>query len=730
MSGPLGTQSVEPKVMQVFLAFAQQPGTILSRDDLMATCWNGRIVGDASINRILSLLRATLREVAGEVPWIETIPKVGYRLLTTGEDAEDETQAPATVNEMPESSSRLSGKDRPFPAWTRSLFAAAVLAVAAVTLTAWLARGRDAANTDTLLIAPMTERSDGFFARGFEEEMRRELAHCTGIRIIGNRGMEDPKDNTSSLLELGRRLGAGFVMRGQLVRTGSRIYLDGSVTNAASGEQVWKARVATSQSLVDDLPRRVANEICSALGGGAPPAPAGKRQGIDKSTYSLYLSALGMIRSRDPDRMEDARHVLQTIVARQQTFSEGWSALAKAEFLLASCNAVDDDRKMRLEAAEHARHAITLDAGNAEAHAVLGSLDRTPQLRLQHLRRATELAPDNAEAWLWLANELSQQGRFKQGLDAIIQSHNVDPTWRRSAQASTAADSLGMIDLADRIDQETIQASTDPAQQNMAQAWMALRHGNWTGFVRAADQAAIDGTQGEMFERNRYSLVARAYLGLLPRPKAPPASPAGMTRYILAGQAPTREDLKRSGISPSEFWCYYLGIGITPIIYLNERRGAEMLSLWRNTFATPQEFRDKAHACNGDPLIFVHMAPYLMLASREMQDPLFANLVQTEAVKIVSSTQNQTHVPAGFLVDQARLAAVSGDRKTAIEKLESGIRQGWPQVDMITQAPFIGTLFDDPAFSAIANDPRFRGLALKLATDRERARASLSAPLQ
>ncbi|WP_157096708.1 winged helix-turn-helix domain-containing protein [Tsuneonella dongtanensis] len=73
---------LEPRVMQVLVAFARNPGQVLSRDNLIALCWDGRIVGDDAINRAISLLRQGLAEVVGEAVRLETIKKVGFRLVT------------------------------------------------------------------------------------------------------------------------------------------------------------------------------------------------------------------------------------------------------------------------------------------------------------------------------------------------------------------------------------------------------------------------------------------------------------------------------------------------------------------------------------------------------------------------------------------------------------------------------------------------------------------------
>ena len=74
-------ETLEPRVMQVFVALARAQGGIVTRDELIEWCWGGRIVGEDAINRAISRLRQVAAEIAGGSFTIETITKVGYRIV-------------------------------------------------------------------------------------------------------------------------------------------------------------------------------------------------------------------------------------------------------------------------------------------------------------------------------------------------------------------------------------------------------------------------------------------------------------------------------------------------------------------------------------------------------------------------------------------------------------------------------------------------------------------------
>ena len=55
--GPTAREVIEPRVMQVLVALASAKSEVVSRDDLIACCWDGRAVGEDAINRVISKIR-------------------------------------------------------------------------------------------------------------------------------------------------------------------------------------------------------------------------------------------------------------------------------------------------------------------------------------------------------------------------------------------------------------------------------------------------------------------------------------------------------------------------------------------------------------------------------------------------------------------------------------------------------------------------------------------------
>src|SRR4051812_15113811 len=84
------SEVLQHRVMQVLVALARADGAIVTRDELTMSCWDGRVVGEDAINRIISRLRAAANGIGAGSFRIETVTKVGYRLLRDGQKSEQE----------------------------------------------------------------------------------------------------------------------------------------------------------------------------------------------------------------------------------------------------------------------------------------------------------------------------------------------------------------------------------------------------------------------------------------------------------------------------------------------------------------------------------------------------------------------------------------------------------------------------------------------------------------
>lgn len=79
---------LQPKLMQLLLRLAREPGAVVRREQLLDDVWEGRDVNDEVLSRAIAELRQLLEDDPRTPRYIETLPKLGYRLVAAVEPAD------------------------------------------------------------------------------------------------------------------------------------------------------------------------------------------------------------------------------------------------------------------------------------------------------------------------------------------------------------------------------------------------------------------------------------------------------------------------------------------------------------------------------------------------------------------------------------------------------------------------------------------------------------------
>jgi Tol biopolymer transport system component/DNA-binding winged helix-turn-helix (wHTH) protein len=83
---------IEPKVMKVLLTLSAQQGRVIPKEELISTVWPDTFVSDDVLTRCISILRRITDDDPHTPHFIQTIPKVGYRLVAPVSELPAEAQ--------------------------------------------------------------------------------------------------------------------------------------------------------------------------------------------------------------------------------------------------------------------------------------------------------------------------------------------------------------------------------------------------------------------------------------------------------------------------------------------------------------------------------------------------------------------------------------------------------------------------------------------------------------
>jgi DNA-binding winged helix-turn-helix (wHTH) protein len=71
--------SLTPRNFDLLVFLVEHSGRLVSKDQIFEAVWHGSFVEEANLTVSIANLRKTLGERPGGLPYIETVPKKGYR---------------------------------------------------------------------------------------------------------------------------------------------------------------------------------------------------------------------------------------------------------------------------------------------------------------------------------------------------------------------------------------------------------------------------------------------------------------------------------------------------------------------------------------------------------------------------------------------------------------------------------------------------------------------------
>jgi DNA-binding winged helix-turn-helix (wHTH) protein len=103
---------VQPKIMSVLLILARSPGQVVTKDCLLKTAWADTHVTPHVLARAISELRKIFHDNPQSPDVIETIPKIGYRLIAPVSRIRKQENNDAAQNTMASSDESVDHSER------------------------------------------------------------------------------------------------------------------------------------------------------------------------------------------------------------------------------------------------------------------------------------------------------------------------------------------------------------------------------------------------------------------------------------------------------------------------------------------------------------------------------------------------------------------------------------------------------------------------------------------
>ena len=185
----------------ILCALAEAKGEIVSKAELMARLWPGRVVEEGNLHVHVSALRKSLDEHGEGHSFVVTVPGRGYRLVGL---AGSPGAAVSAAQDLP-----LPGKP-------------------------------------SIAVLPFQNLSGDpdqeYFADGMVEEIITALSRIRWLFVIARNSSFTYKGQAVDVKQIGRELGVRYVLEGSVRKAENRMRITAQLVDAISGNHVWAER--------------------------------------------------------------------------------------------------------------------------------------------------------------------------------------------------------------------------------------------------------------------------------------------------------------------------------------------------------------------------------------------------------------------------------------------------------------------------------------------------------
>lgn len=677
---------VEPRVMKVLVALANARPQVVSRDRLIDLCWDGRIVSDDALNRCILALRKLVQQVAPDAFEIVTVPRVGYFLEDHG-----------------------VGGASPFrAARTRPLALVATIAtLCLLALLAWQASRDDGRVAIAVLPFKSLAPENPYLADGLSEEILTRLSREPDFEVAGRTTSSRFRDGTD-LDEIARRLDVDYVLEGSVRSDARSVRVDAALVRVEDGVRLWARRFEGSNEETFAIQDQIGTQVVAALGrslGTTHTARAAvrTRRPANGEAYQLYLTARGLIRTRDRDYSDTTIALLKEALRLDPGFAPAWARLAEATQLAATPGGRSAILAAQPAAEAYARRALSLDPDLVEGHVALGVLLGFGSSEAQrHLRRAVALDPNNAETQLWMGIAHKAAGEYDEEVAAYRRAFALDPDWFRTRRdLAVALADRGKVDEARKLagDQDALQARIDWSLGDFSSAV-----DRWRRAIASKNAAAIP--VGQRGIDTAYYLVGLAKAP--PKPGiSPPAADIGRGVSIAwLPEVPSAAEWTARNRDAAQARLLHSDNLLAAKMMLRDGRAAELVATYDSNAGLLGIRRGVA--LRADQL---WDAPVVALALREQGREREANALLVEADRLVERIDRGGTAPFSVDASAAGVWAAQGRTDRALDALDRAWMRGW-RTPYLTGPRDVG---EDAVFASLRGTPRFERLRGRLA---------------
>jgi TolB-like protein/tetratricopeptide (TPR) repeat protein len=230
---------VEPQVFDLLVYLVQNRDRVVSKDDLIASVWSGRIVSESTLTSRINAARNAVGDSGRKQQLIRTIPRKGLRFIGAVHTQVDDNTPNQATDPPPDDIREVS---RP----------------------ALLLPDRPA-----IAVLPFTNMSGDpeqeYFSDGISEDIITALSKLRWFFVIARNSSFVYKGKAVHMKQVAEELGVGYVVEGSVRKNGDRVRITAQLNDVSTGSHIWAERYDRDLADVFAVQDEITESIVAAI---------------------------------------------------------------------------------------------------------------------------------------------------------------------------------------------------------------------------------------------------------------------------------------------------------------------------------------------------------------------------------------------------------------------------------------------------------------------------------
>src|SRR5689334_657837 len=229
--------AVEPQVFDLLIYLVQNRDRVVSKEDLIASVWGGRIVSDSTLTSRINAARKALGDSGEDQKLIRTIARKGLRFV-------------GDVQMQPNGADSLPATD-PRPDDTE------------------LRPALPPPDRPAIAVLPFVNMSGDpeqeYFSDGISEDIVTALSKLRWFFVIARNSSFVYKGKAVHMKQVAEELGVGYVVEGSVRKGGERVRITVQLNDVATGSHLWAERYDRDLADVFAVQDEITEAIVAAI---------------------------------------------------------------------------------------------------------------------------------------------------------------------------------------------------------------------------------------------------------------------------------------------------------------------------------------------------------------------------------------------------------------------------------------------------------------------------------